>query len=161
MLDREVEIAKICIKEGNKTKAMLALKKKKYQQSLLEKTDTQLLNLETLTSTIEYSLVEQQILNGLKSGNEILAQIQKEMSLEEVEKIMQDSADAVAYQNEISELLGTQMTEIDEQEIQNELELLQDSEQEVVIPELPNVPADIIHPAEEEESIDEKVLLEA
>ena len=34
----------------------------------------------------------------LKQGNEVLKQIHSEMSLENVEKLMSDTADAVAYQ---------------------------------------------------------------
>ena len=48
VLERETEIAKVHLKEGNKPLALLALKKKKYQESLLESTNTQLLNLEQL-----------------------------------------------------------------------------------------------------------------
>jgi len=48
VLDREYEIAKINLKKGDKKKALLALKKKKYQEQLIEKIDTQLLNLEEL-----------------------------------------------------------------------------------------------------------------
>lgn len=35
---------------------------------------------------------------GLEQGSKVLKQINKEMSLERVEKIMEDSADGIAYQ---------------------------------------------------------------
>lgn len=38
-------------------------------------------------------------MEGLKSGNAVLSDLQKEMSLEDVEKLMADTAEAVAYQN--------------------------------------------------------------
>jgi charged multivesicular body protein 6 len=50
VLEREVEIAKEHIRNGHKDRAMLALKKKKYQEQLLEKTNGQLLNLEQLVN---------------------------------------------------------------------------------------------------------------
>lgn len=48
--------------------------------------------------SIEYALVEQKVLEGLKSGNEVLKQLNNEMRLEDVEKLMDDTADAIAYQ---------------------------------------------------------------
>jgi Snf7 len=49
-------------------------------------------------STIEFSLVEKDIIYGLKQGNEVLTEIHKEMSLEGVEKLMEETADAIEYQ---------------------------------------------------------------
>lgn len=43
--------------------------------------------------------MEQQVLHGIRQGNAVLAELQKEVSLEEVEKLMADTAEAVAYQN--------------------------------------------------------------
>lgn len=48
VLDREHEIAKEQLGAGNKDRAILALRKRKYQESLLAKTDGQLENLEQL-----------------------------------------------------------------------------------------------------------------
>ncbi|KAG4095933.1 hypothetical protein H8356DRAFT_1276160 [Neocallimastix lanati (nom. inval.)] len=131
VLDREYEIAKINIKKGNKEKALLALKKKKYQEQLIEKVDAQLLNIEELTHSIEYAVVEKQVLDGLKNGNEILKQLNNEMSIEKVEDLMNETAEAVAYQNEISELLGGALTVEDEEDIENELAQIQ--QEEVII----------------------------
>jgi charged multivesicular body protein 6 len=44
-------------------------------------------------------LVEKQVLEGLKNGNSVLKEIHKETSIEAVEKLMDDTADAIAYQN--------------------------------------------------------------
>lgn len=51
------------------------------------------------THSIEYALVEKQVLEGLKHGNDVLSEIHKETSVEAVEKLMDDTADAIAYQN--------------------------------------------------------------
>ena len=48
VLDREHEIAKQQLAAGNKDRAILALRKKKYHESLLAKTYAQLENLEHL-----------------------------------------------------------------------------------------------------------------
>lgn len=50
VLDREREIAKECLLKGDKKRALLALKKKKYQERLLTQTDKHLETLEDLVS---------------------------------------------------------------------------------------------------------------
>ncbi|KAI9479624.1 Snf7 family [Zychaea mexicana] len=140
VLEKEVQVARTALSQGNKKKALLALKKKKYQEQLLEKTDQQLVNLEELTQSIEYAVVEKQVLDGLKNGNSVLKEIHKEMSLEAVERLMDDTADAIAYQNEIDEMLSGQITSEDEEEILQELESLQQQELEAQLPEIPDKP---------------------
>jgi hypothetical protein len=43
-------------------------------------------------------LVEKDVIFGLQQGSAVLKEINKEMSLEAVEKLMDDTADAIAYQ---------------------------------------------------------------
>lgn len=97
--DREQEIAKECLRAGNKEKALLALRRKKYQESLLSKTDQQLAQLEALTSDVEFALVQKDVIFGLQQGTSVLKEIHKEMGgLEKVEMIMGESEEAQAYQ---------------------------------------------------------------
>ncbi|KAG0174905.1 peptide transporter ptr2 [Apophysomyces sp. BC1021] len=147
VLDKEVEGARLALSQGNKKKALLALKKKKYQEQLLEKTEQQLLTLEELTQSIEYALVEKQVVEGLKSGNEVLKEIHKELSVEAVERLMDDTADAIAYQNEIDDILSGQISTEDEEEILRELESLQREELEANLPAVPAEPLPISEPS--------------
>jgi charged multivesicular body protein 6 len=97
--DRERAIANECLARGDKPTALLALRRKKYQESLLEKTDSQLEQLEKLTSSVEFALVQKDVLYGLKQGTQVLQQIHKEMGgLEAVEQLMGESEEARAYQ---------------------------------------------------------------
>ncbi|KAI7902053.1 Snf7 family [Cokeromyces recurvatus] len=138
VIEKEIEAAKIALNQGNKKKALLALKKKKYQVQLLDKTEQQLMNLEELTHSIEYALVEKQVLEGLKKGNEVLNEIHKETSIEAVEKLMDDTADAIAYQNEIDEMLHGLISVEDEEEIMKELDELREQELNLELPDVPN-----------------------
>lgn len=52
ILDREHEIAKTNLAAGHKDRALTALRRRKYQQGLLLKTDGQLENLEQLVSAM-------------------------------------------------------------------------------------------------------------
>lgn len=98
--DRETEVARECLRQGHKDKALLALRRKKYQVSLLSKTDQQLAQLQALTSDVEFALVQKDVVFGLQQGTTVLKEIHKEMGgLEKVELIMSESEEAQAYQN--------------------------------------------------------------
>jgi phage terminase small subunit len=93
--------------------------------------------LEQLTQTIEYALVELQVIEKLQLGNQVLSQIHKEMDLEKVEKIMDDTADGIAYQKEIEETMAQSFSPEDEEDIMKELDRL--VEQEVCLSQSINV----------------------
>ncbi|KAF7320148.1 hypothetical protein MKEN_00799300 [Mycena kentingensis (nom. inval.)] len=139
ILQREHDIAKTHLASGNKDRALIALRRRKFQQSLLVKTDGQLETLEELVSTIEFSLVEVSVMHGLQQGNDVLKQIHKEMSVEAVEKLMDETAEAREYQKEISDLLANNLTADEEDAVQEELRLLA-AEAEGEPLKLPNAP---------------------
>lgn len=58
-------------------RAKLLLKKKRYLESLLDKTDTQLDNLEQMVENIEFTQIEMKVVEGLKQGNECLEEMHK------------------------------------------------------------------------------------
>jgi len=98
--DRETEVARECLRQGHKDKALLALRRKKYQESLLTKTDQQLAQLQILTSDVEFALVQKDVVFGLQQGTAVLKEIHKEMGgLEQVDLILSESEEARAYQN--------------------------------------------------------------
>lgn len=85
--------------KGDKKRALLALRRKKYQESLLAKTDAQLEQLEQLTSNVEFAQIQKDVVFGLQQGTKVLQEIHAEMGgIEHVEKLMGDTADAIAYQ---------------------------------------------------------------
>ncbi|PFH54776.1 hypothetical protein AMATHDRAFT_310 [Amanita thiersii Skay4041] len=145
ILDREHAIAREHMAAGQKDRAVIALRRRKYQQSMLVKTDTQLENLEQLVSTIEFSLVEVSVFHGLKQGNEVLKQIHKEMNPETVEKLLEETQEAREYQTEISAMLANTLTTDEEEAVQEELEQIQaeviqeEKGQEVQLPSVPTV----------------------
>ncbi|KAJ7487476.1 Snf7 family [Mycena galericulata] len=149
VLEREHAIAKAHLATGQKDRAVIALRRRKYQQSLLLKTDGQLETLEELVSTIEFSLVEVSVLHGLKQGNEVLKEIHKEMNIESVEKLMDETQEAREYQREIGELLANNLTADEEDAVQDELRQLQaEAMGETETVQLPSVPTHEPIPAE-------------
>jgi charged multivesicular body protein 6 len=76
----------------------LLLKKKRYYEQNLDKTDGQLDNLDQMVHNIEYTQIEHQVINGLKVGNDCLKKLNEMMSLDEVEQIMDDTRESIEYQ---------------------------------------------------------------
>jgi charged multivesicular body protein 6 len=99
LTSRETAIARSLLAEGNREGALLALRRKKYQESLLAKTDAQLEQLEQLTASVEFAQVQKDVVFGLQQGTNVLNEIHKEMGgIEHVEKLMGESEEARAYQ---------------------------------------------------------------
>lgn len=140
VLNRELEIARECLAKGDRKRAALALRKKKYQEQLLDQTDQHLDKLQDLIQNVEFVQVQKDVLLGLEQGNKVLKEINKEMTIERVEKIMDDSAEGIAYQQEISDMLANNISSSDELEVQEELEALEKEELAKKIPVMPDVP---------------------
>ncbi|POY73208.1 hypothetical protein BMF94_3541 [Rhodotorula taiwanensis] len=138
VLAREREIAAEHLKAGNKSRALIALRQKKYQETLLSQTDAQLETLQKLVQSIEFSLVEKDVLYGLKEGSEVLKQLNKEMDLATVEKLMDDTREGIAYQEEVSAMLSSRMSAQDEEDVLAELAELQAEQAGVSLPEAPS-----------------------
>ncbi|KAK0723159.1 Snf7-domain-containing protein [Lasiosphaeria miniovina] len=145
LTDRETQIARQMLASGDKKRALLALRRKKYQESLLAKTDAQLEQLEKLTSSVEFALIQKDVVFGLQQGTKVLKEIHAEMGgIEHVEKLMGETADAIAYQREVSEMLGGRISNQDEDEVEEELAALEAEvtaeRRTAAVQPLPNVP---------------------
>ncbi|XP_029978384.1 charged multivesicular body protein 6-like [Sphaeramia orbicularis] len=143
-LEKERLLAKRLLKDGKKEKALLLLKKKRYQDQLLDKTDNQISNLERMVQDLEFTQIELKVVEGLKVGNECLKKMHESMTIEEVERIMDETQDAIEYQRQIDDLLAGALSPEDEDAVLAELEALTQGDVDLPdIPsdELPQVPA--------------------
>ncbi|KAJ2899153.1 Vacuolar protein sorting-associated protein 20 [Coemansia aciculifera] len=140
VLDLEDALARELLLKGDKKRALLALRRRKYQEQMIRTTDDQLFNLQHLMETIEFSLVQKDVLFGLEQGNRVLTQLNKEMRIEDVERLADNTAEAIAYQNEISDVLSSNMTAEDEEAVLIELEELERQEADRLRLDLPHAP---------------------
>lgn len=162
------------------SRARMLLRKKKYQEKLLETTDSQLENLEKLTSDLEFSQIEQKVLDGLKIGNEALRKVHEILTIDEVERILDETKEGVDKQREIDAMINqytdSALTEEDEEEVLAELDKLIGAEDKPAVDiderpiDLPEVPTDELpsateetaeRPAKQKKVKDEPVALEA
>jgi len=137
VIERETELAKELMKEKKRDQAKLCLMKKKHQINLLEQVRGNIYNLEQLSSTIEWRIAQNEIIERLAMGRDVLQELQAQASVEDVEDIMLDTEEAIQIQNEIFDLLGGKLTEDDNEEILAELEELMGLEEDIIFPEIP------------------------
>ncbi|XP_064806116.1 charged multivesicular body protein 6-like [Oncorhynchus masou masou] len=150
-LEKERNLAKQLLKDGKKEKALLLLKKKRYQDQLLDKTENQISNLERMCQDIEFAQIEMKVVEGLKVGNDCLKSLHEAMSIEDVERIMDETQEGIEYQREIDEMLAGSLTQEDEDAVLAELEAI--TQGELDLPEVPDESLPDIPEAADEEPV--------
>lgn len=136
-IEKEREIAKKLLHNGQKDRALLLLRKKRFQEQVLARTDGQLENLERMVHDLEFASIEIKVLDGLKIGNVALKKLQEVLSIEDIEKVMDETREGVEKQRELDEALSGALSEEDETEAEAELDALLAMEVEEALPEVP------------------------
>jgi len=143
-IDRERQMARKLIAEGKKDRALLLLKKKRFQDQMIDRALKRLEAIERMVHDLEFADIEQRVIEGLKQGNESLRTMHRLLSVEDVEKIMDETRDAVEYQREIDALLAGQLSDEDIVDVEEELAVLLNEQL------MPDVPVDDVQMAEDD-----------
>lgn len=154
VIDRQTELAKLALKDGKPDRAKVLLRLKKHQQSVINTTYEQLGNLENLIGTIEFKLIEKDVIYGLSQGNEVLKKLNSEMSVEKIDKVLDDLEDERLKVDEVSDMLGSGLSNLDENEVEEELQRL---EEEVLGKKVEEPKKKVKDAAEEAEELNGKV----
>jgi len=154
VVEKEKETARQLLKAGQKDKALLILKKKKRQEQLIAQSEAQLDNVSQMIDSVEFAQMEKDVFDKLKSGNEVLTALNKEMSIDKIDALMEETEEALAVQREIEEALAGHLSSEDDAEIEDELAALndmQDEENEEIVSKMPDAPKAKAEEEEEEE----------
>lgn len=138
------------------SRALLLLRKKKYQEQILSRADGQLENLERMVHDLEFAQVEVKVVDGLKVGNTALKQLHALLSIDEIEKVMDEAREGIEKQREIDEILTSTLAteeQIDESEIEAELDALIEAD---INEKVPDIPKDVLLPDVPKESLVEE-----
>ncbi|KAK6464496.1 Snf7-domain-containing protein [Scheffersomyces coipomensis] len=158
IIDKQSNLAKVAIQHKQLDRAKFYLRAKKQQESIISKTYNQLDNLEGLIGTIEFKLIEKDVLYGLQQGNDVLKKLNNELSIDKIDKVLDDLQDERVKVDEISDALGmgSGLTNQEELEVDEEFERLElEVNGDKIIPEtkvdepkveLPQVPDNKIMP---------------
>ncbi|EJW82835.1 hypothetical protein WUBG_06255 [Wuchereria bancrofti] len=137
-MEREKELAKQLIKANKKDRALLILKRKRYQESMTEKMLQQLDQIERMVSDLEFVAIEQKVVEQLRYGNEALKRMNQMISVDDIERIMDETKEAAEFQEEISNMLSGKLGEDDLEEVEKEFAKLIENEGELNFPEIPS-----------------------
>ncbi|KAK2080064.1 hypothetical protein QBZ16_002460 [Prototheca wickerhamii] len=147
----EVVVAKTLVAQGKKERALIALKKKRLHSQQLDWLDKLVLNVEETLANVEGAARQKHLFDTLQKSNAALRQLQKEVPLEAVEKLMSDTAEAREYEQEVQSMFGESWTGTDEAAAEAELEEMEAQMQDAEILEMPAVPQTAV-PVEKKEA---------
>mmetsp|Transcript_2564 Transcript_2564/g.5940 ORF Transcript_2564/g.5940 Transcript_2564/m.5940 type:complete len:250 (-) Transcript_2564:229-978(-) len=128
--EQQLKEAKRLSLAKNRSGAMQALKRKKMHEKEIAKLRNAVANLEQQAFSIENASTTIDIIQGMKAGRAAAQKIQQQVNIEDVEDLKDDIAEQLQTQNEIDDILATQLGDVaDDDELMAELEEL-DAEEE-------------------------------
>lgn len=170
IIERQNKLAKEAIIKKDDARAKVYLRSKKQQQTTITKTYEQLDNLETLIGTIEFKLIEKDVMYGLEQGNEVLKTLNSEMSVDKIDKVLDGLEDERLKVDEVLDMLGmgSGLSNGEEHEVDEELANLEaevngakkvemEALQDIDMPAVPNTKPESKIPGEEEEKEEKPV----
>jgi len=142
---KDRELAKKLIQAQKKERALLLLRKKRFVEAQLEKTDGQLENIERMIHDLEFAQIEIKVVDSLAAGNEALKEVNQLLNIEDIERILDETQEAKEKQEEISAMLCGFAAEagISEEDLEGELAALLDAGGDVA-KSLPDVPIEAV-----------------
>ncbi len=114
------------VKNGMKDRALITLKIKKFKIANAEKADAQLFQVKKTIDTVEWEKEQTAVVEALKVGRDALQALHAQMPLDEVQALMDDTAEALEYEEEVSRILAGAFSAGDEESLETEFQAIQD-----------------------------------
>ena len=143
------EKAKESLRAKNKDRAKYNLKLSKMYQEQIKTADAQLTMLEEQISNLDQATTQRDPLKVLEKGNEVLKNLQSECNIEKWEKISEDMQDIKDQQDEINQFFRDRNIENVDDDVEEEMNKLMESENNDIENELPSANKNEIYIEEE------------
>eukprot|EP00878_Enallax_costatus_P002210 GHUV01002381.1.p1 GENE.GHUV01002381.1~~GHUV01002381.1.p1 ORF type:complete len:232 (+),score=87.40 GHUV01002381.1:243-938(+) len=144
LLEKRIEqnevVARTLIVQKKKQQALLALKRKKLSENQLTNIQAYLVNVEDMLNNMELTKHQANVMSALKQGNDALKKAQQEMPLDDVQKLMDDTAEAREYQDKVQDIVSQQLDAADTEAVMQELHQLEDQALQDELAAMPKVP---------------------
>ena len=128
------EKAKESLKQKNKDRAKYKLKLSKMYSEQIKHAESQLTMLEEQINNLESAITQKEALKILEKGNEVLKNLQNECNIEKWEKISEDMNDIKEQQDEINQFFRDKNIEDIDNDIENEMNKLMESDNDIELP---------------------------
>jgi charged multivesicular body protein 6 len=123
--DADAQAVTKCLRAGKKDLALLMLKRKKHHEKLVLQSEEYKLQVMQLISNLEVAQVQAKMANALETGNSVLKRMQSEVSIEDIESLLEDTEEARERQEEVARALaGPSSVSADDDDILSELDAL-------------------------------------
>lgn len=113
--EQQTAVARERLAGGDRIGALRALRRKRLYEQQTAQLEAQLENIETMIASVEFAQLQGEVMRALKTGTTTLNELQRTMSLADVEKVVEDAAEAVERTKEVSDLLAQMLTPADEE----------------------------------------------
>lgn len=118
------EQAKEHIRLQQRDRAMLLLKLRKHKEKAVDEINNQLISVMQQIEDLEWAAISVQVLNAIKSGTSLLNAIHDEISVDDVQSLLDETTEAIEVENQINAVLAGSITSLDESDLLAELDQL-------------------------------------
>lgn len=121
--------ARQLLRAGKRDRALLTIKFRRFREEKINEIDRQLLTVESMVNSIEWQEEQATVVASLRSGTDALNALNKAISVESVEALLEETREALEKEQEISALLAQApvLSRDQEDEIDEELAQLEDA----------------------------------
>jgi charged multivesicular body protein 4A/B len=149
-------------KMGDKSGALISLKRKKLYESEIGKLEGARMNLEHELFAIEGASINKSIFDALKTGSQIMKQVHGDIKIEDIDRLKDDMEEQQEMFNEFNEAISQpigMLSTVDDDELMDELDQLEAKEYEtnmldIESPAVSKPQAKVTAPAEKRETND-------
>eukprot|EP00386_Alphamonas_edax_P010758 GDKI01034481.1.p1 GENE.GDKI01034481.1~~GDKI01034481.1.p1 ORF type:complete len:370 (-),score=100.41 GDKI01034481.1:599-1708(-) len=140
LIPKDIAAAKLFIEQKKKQLALLALRKKKQHEQMVEQCYNHLHQVEEMIAQCENAQMQQNFVQALAAGNSALKQFQKEVTIDSVQQLKDDMDEAAAHVQEIDQLLCAAGIPQDDEAVLAELARIEEEEALEISAQVPSAP---------------------